>query len=369
MANQNSGAMPEWIPRLIITVILSILAAAATLLLVFRLSALISWLLVAMFLSFALEPLVNKLVQLGWRRRVATIGILAVFVFGAMLVVVAMVPLLIRQVGEIFDQAPGWLESLVSWVNTSFHTRISQSAILDQLKSLDQVLPTYASNLAGNIFNFSRQLFLGVLQVLTITLFTYYLVADAPRLRRIICSFLPQKHQKFVLSTWELAIDKTGGYIYSRLIIGAISAAVHLVVFLILGIPFALPLAIWMGAVSQLLPVIGTFIAAGVPLVVALLYSPPIALLLLIFIVIYQQIENYAIGPKVSAETMELHPAVAFAAVVAGASLAGIVGAFLALPIAAILQESLRIYLKRHEVVESRLLMAPRRKPRNTKAA
>jgi predicted PurR-regulated permease PerM len=92
--------------------------------------------------------------------------------------------------------------------------------------------------------------------------------------------------------------------------------------------------------------------------------SPSDALLLAVFIIAYQQIENYILGPKISAHTMELHPAVAFAAVLAGASIAGIIGAFIALPIAAMLQEIAVVYMNRNDVIESKLTQAPVKKRR-----
>ena len=87
----------------------------------------------------------------------------------------------------------------------------------------------------------------------------------------------------------------------------------------------------------------------------AVLQSPTDALVLMVFIVAYQQLENYILGPKIAAHTMELHPAVAFGAVIAGASIGGIIGAFVALPIAAMLQEIAIVYLNRNEVIESKL--------------
>jgi predicted PurR-regulated permease PerM len=150
----------------------------------------------------------------------------------------------------------------------------------------------------------------------------------------------------------------------SRALLALISATVTFAALSLLGVPFALPLALWVGVVSQVLPVIGTFLAASVPLAVALIAQPSAFIPLLIFIIVYQQIENYFFAPKITAETMELHPAVAFGAVLAGGSVAGLVGALLALPLAAILQESTRAYLQRHELVESQLLQAPQKRQR-----
>ena len=99
-----------------------------------------------------------------------------------------------------------------------------------------------------------------------------------------------------------------------------------------LGIPFAVPLAVWMGLVSQFIPTVGTYIAMALPLLVAAVESPLKALILLVFFTAYQQIENYLLSPRITAKTMELHPAVAFGCAIGGASIAGLMGAFLALP-------------------------------------
>jgi predicted PurR-regulated permease PerM len=158
-----------------------------------------------------------------------------------------------------------------------------------------------------------------------------------------------------VLAAWEVAVDKTGGYLYSRLLLAIISATVSFIVLQLLGVPFALPLALFFGFVSQFIPVVGTYFAAAVPLLVALLEDPWSALMFLIYVVVYQQIENYLLAPRVTARTMQLHPAVAFFAALAGGAFGGLIGAFLALPAAAIIQATVSTYLTRHEVVESEL--------------
>lgn len=363
----NNSPMPEWIPKLVATVIVSVLAIAFTIFLVTKLRGLIALILVALFLSFALEPFVNRLVARGWKRGLATGAILFGFVLAIILLVGAMVPLILDQANEVIKQAPTWLTTLSARLQDWFGISISQADILDELKNTNGSLTNYATNFAGNIFVISRQILTAVFQVFGVLLFTFYFVADAPHLRRVICSFLPPKSQRIVLSTWELAIEKTGGYMTSRALLGLLSSVATFLVLTILGVPFALPLALWMGVVSQFMPVVGTYIAAALPLLVALIAEPKALIPLLLFILIYQQIENYIFAPRITARTMELHPAVAFAAVIAGASVAGVAGALLALPLAAILQESTREYLKRHELVESRLFVAPTKNKKVTK--
>ena len=360
----TNQAMPPWIPRLLAIVIISVIAVALSAFILLKLAHFFTWLLIALFLSFALEPLVNWLVQKGWRRTIATLTVVIGFVLVAILLVVAMVPLVIDQVGGIVETAPHWLDGLAKSLHKVFGITVSEQALLDQVKSADSVIANYATNIAGNLFGISRQIVIGIVQSLAILLFTYYLVKDAHQVRRFVCSFLPQNRQRIVLKTWELAIEKTGAYMYSRALLGIIAAIVTLIALLILGVPFALPLAIWMGVISQFLPVIGTYLAAGVPLIVAFMMSPATALILLIIIVVYKQFEDYVLSPKITAQTMELHPAIAFGAALAGASIAGVIGAFLALPIAAIAQEGIRAYANRHELVESSMLKHPTRKPK-----
>ncbi len=111
---------------------------------------------------------------------------------------------------------------------------------------------------------------------------------------------------------------------------------------------------------SQFVPVVGTYLAGALPLVIALIDQPIEALWVLAAIVIYQQVENYLLAPPITAHTMDIHPAVAFGAVIAGASILGPVGALLALPAGATLQAFVSTYVNRHDVVETHLTKPPR---------
>ena len=166
-------------------------------------------------------------------------------------------------------------------------------------------------------------------------------------------------------SAWELAITKTGGYLYSRALLAMLSALFHWIVFQAAGIPAPIPLALWVGLVSQFLPVVGTYIAGILPVLITFLDSPLKAAIVLGFIVIYQQVENYFFAPKITARTMELHPAVAFGAALGGAALLGPAGAILALPGAAMVQALATEWGHRHDVVDSDLTrIEPPRPPR-----
>jgi predicted PurR-regulated permease PerM len=362
----NSSKIPTWVLRLVIGIFLSLLLLVFSVYILWKLSTIVSIIVIALFLSFAIEPFVNYLVEKGWKRNVASLTVILLFVSVAILLLIGMVPLVIDQFGNISDRIPQWSTQINSYLNGWFGLNIDIEGIYASL-SQNNTLSAVGLNIANNVIAISKQLIFAFIQIFSVIILTYYFVADAPRLRRLICSFLPAKQQKFLLDTWELAISKTGNFMYSRGLLGLLSALFTLIVLLILGVPFALPLALWMGVVSQFLPVIGTFIAASLPLLVAFINSPRDALILLILIIIYQQFENYIIGPKITSHTMEMHPAVALLAVLIGATVAGVVGALVALPVAAILQEIFKAYIKRHELIESKLLKHPiKKQPKKT---
>ncbi len=350
-SERDASRMPPWIPRLLITIVLTVFVAYAMFNVIRRVQNLLLWLVAALFLSFALEPAVNWLVKRGWRRGLAAATVLFGLAFIVLLMLGLMVPLVIGQVQELIDRLPELLDEASMYTERWFDTKLTSEAILQDIASAEDDIQQIAANLAS-VGAFVLSL---IFQVLTIGLFTFYLVADGPRFRRAVCSLLPPNRQREVLGAWDIAIDKTGGYLYSRLLLAVINATFSYIVLQVLGVPFALPLALWQGFVSQFIPVVGTYIAAAIPLLVALLADPWSALFFLIFVVVYQQIENYVLAPRITAKTMQLHPAVAFGAALAGGAVSGLIGAFMALPAAAVIQATVSTYLKRHEVVETEL--------------
>jgi predicted PurR-regulated permease PerM len=124
------------------------------------------------------------------------------------------------------------------------------------------------------------------------------------------------------------------------------------IVFAVIGMPYWLPLAMWTGIVAQFVPTIGTYIAITLPVLVGLLSPNPwLGVIALAWGLLYQQIENLTIEPKISARAVDVNPAVSFGAVLLGTALFGIAGAFLAVPVAAMLIALIDIYAKRYEIV------------------
>lgn len=347
---------PRWV---LPAVILFWLASIATDVLVLswnRLSGLIMLIVLSQFFALAIEPGTNFLVRRReWRRGRATLtiilGVLAAI--GAFLG--AMGTLIGTQIADLLSNSETYISDTVDRINNWFGTSINPQQVIDQFNDPNGAIQQFIDSQQGDALRLTGQALSGLLGAFTVVLFTYYLVADGPRLRRAICSRLPAESQRRVLEIWNLAIDKTGGYLYSRLLLSAASGVVHWIVFTSAGVRSPVALALWVGLVSQFLPVIGTYIAAVLPVLITFLDSPVRALVVFGIIVIYQQLENYVISPRVTARTMELHPALAFGAALAGLALLGPAGAVLALPIAAMLQAIGSEMGRRHEVVDSDL--------------
>jgi len=346
----DTATMPRWVLRAITIFWLGFIATLVGRWLFSRLHTLLFLIAVSFFLSLAIEPGVNFLARRGWRRGVATALFLLGITLASLLFMGAIGALIGRQVANFIDDLPSRITEVQDFVNRNFSTELDFGDLIDRIDKAQ-----LAGSLANNTISFTTTVLSGLLQMLTVALLTFYMVADGPRMRRAICGRLRPDRQERVLHAWELAIDKTGGYLYSRALLALLSAVFHTAAFSLIGLRYPVALGIWVGLVSQFLPVIGTYLAGVLPVLVALLDEPIRALWVLIVIVIYQQIENYLLAPRITARTLELHPAVAFSAAIAGAAMLGPVGAILALPACATVQAFLTEWGPRHDVIESGL--------------
>ena len=342
--------MPPWVPRLLGMIVAIVVGVFAAYHVLGRLRGLIVILVISLFLSIAIEPGVNFLARKGWRRGLATWAMFLAVMLSLGLFIGMMVPLIVDQVSRFVDRLPGYVDQFYAFLDR-LGVDVSGQRLSDAVSGLDSDLGGLADDLAGSVFGVGQRLLDTLLQLLTIGLFTFYMAAEGPKMRRAVCSTMRPERQVQVLQAWEIAIDKTGGYFYSRALLAGIGSVVAWAVFAITGIPFALALALWMGVLSQFVPVFGTYLGGALPLVIALLEGPAKAIVVVVFVVVYQQVENYLLAPRITARTMSLHPAVAFGTAIAGGTLLGVPGAVMALPFAATVQAFVGSYMERHEVV------------------
>lgn len=348
--------MPRWVWKAVVIFWLGWLIAVRLDTTVERLYGLLMLLLVSVFLALAIEPGVNRLARRGWRRGTATATILVGVLLAFLLFVGAIAALVGQQIADLLQNSEDYVTRFVKFANDTFNTKIDASSVIAEIQKPDGAVQRFIRSQSGKVVDISVAA-LGVLvQALSVGLFTFYLVADGPRLRRVLCSRLRPERQQRVLQTWEIAIEKTGGYLYSRALLAGLSAFSHWVILQALGTKAPVALALWVGVISQFLPVVGTYLAGALPVLIGLIDSPAKGFAILIFVIIYQQVENYLFIPRITARTMDLHPAVAFGSALGGAALLGPVGAVLAIPGAAMVQALLSDMGQRHDVIDSDLV-------------
>ncbi|NBQ45465.1 MAG: AI-2E family transporter [Actinobacteria bacterium] len=356
--NENEK-MPRWVPRAILLFWAGFIATLVVRELFHQLTNFLILLLISLFFALAIEPAVNRLAARGWSRGSATtLMLLSVFIavasFGA-----AIGTLVATQAQDLFDNREQYVTDTVEFINDTFNTSINSQNWVESISDPNGSVQNFFENQQDRVVDVSLGALSGLLQVFSITLFAFYLIADGPRLRRSICSRLSAEKQKTVLAVWNLAVQKTGGYIYSRALLAVVSAFFHWIVFQTIGTPAPVALAVWVGLISQFLPVVGTYLAGVLPVLLAFLDSPVKALIVIVFIAVYQQLENFLLAPKITAQTLELHAAVAFGAAIAGGAILGPIGAVLALPFAAMVQGVVGNWGRRFEIIDDPLVGAP----------
>ena len=378
-ADLVAEGMPPWLPEAIKAArwpLVFALVAAGLLLVTFtwlvgQLSSFLTMIGIALFLSFALEPAVDYLASRGWKRGAAT-GLIFLIVFGAIVLLVALiVPAVITGFNQLVQNAPALVDRLSEWLRP-LGIHLTTDEVIQKLQENAQQIVSSATTVAGTVFGIASSLIGGLFRWATIALFTFYFTAEGPRFRRALLSRMRPDRQQRVLFVWEQAISQTGGYFYSRLLLAFINGTGMYITLSVTGVPFPAPLAIFEGIVAEFIPIVGTYIGGAVPILVAFLAAsthvlgtkPSAGFWALGYVLVYQQIENYILSPRITAHTMSLHPAVAFAAALIGGALGGIFMAFLALPVAGVLQAAVKEWSRSYEVVVDVNISTPEAKPR-----
>ena len=220
----TTNPMPKWVPRAIVLFWMMFLAALVARELFHQLSSFMLLVLVSIFLALAIEPGVNRLAKRGWRRGSGTLLIIFGIIAFASVFIGAVGSLVGNQVADVLKNSESYVNDTVDFVNSTFSSNIDPAEVNASISDPKGPVQKFIKRQQGKVITLSVSALGASLQLLTIVLFTFYLVADGPRLRRVICSRLPESKQRAVLRTWELAIEKTGGYLYSRALLALISA-------------------------------------------------------------------------------------------------------------------------------------------------
>lgn len=318
-----------------------------------ELRAFLGLLFLSWMFAISMHSPVQALVRRGMRRSGATAVVMLSLLLLTMAFFAAFGTLLVDQVAQLVRSLPDVVEHAVGWVNRTFHTRMQAQDMVASLKLTPERIQQLVGYLAPSLLGVVTSVVGVIFQTFTLLLFSYYMSAQEPALRDTVSGWFPPRQQRVISTVWTIAVDKTGGYVFSRLILAVLSATATAVFLAVLGVPFWLPLGIWTGLVSQFIPTIGTYLAIALPALVALSVRPVDALWVILFGTAYQQVENYLLAPRVTARTVDIHPAVALGSVIAGAALFGPLGALVSIPVVAAVEAVVDTYGHRYELVEA----------------
>lgn len=307
--------------------------------------------LLAWLAAIALEPAIRWFLRRGIRRTRATAAVAVPVVVIVVGLVVLFEQMLFDQVAQLVQSAPTTVRSIVDQLNSTFGLQLDSSQILVTLKLEPDQIQGVANDLALGALAYLGSLVSVVFDLVTVAVFTFYIAAAGPRLIQEVAVWLPPGRQLILGEIWDIAEQKTGGYVASKVVLAALSAFFHGVFFLAIGLPGWLPLALLAGVTAQFVPVIGTYIGVAAPVVVALADRPINAVWIVLFAIVYQQIETYVLTPRISRRTMEVNPAIALAAVFIGAAIWGPIGAIIGVPIIAVAVSVIQTYGRRYELV------------------
>jgi predicted PurR-regulated permease PerM len=288
--------------------------------------------LIALFVAISLDPAVRWLIRRGVRHSFAvTIVIMIVLaLFGVF--IWSIVPPMVDQGGKLFADLPGYLRKL-SAESRTVREVTDRYNLTDRLTALVASLPT---KLAGGAVGFVQR-FLGALAAtLTVLVLTIYFMADMPRMRRGLVRLFPHRRRPRVAEIVNVVVDKVGGYMIGNIIISLFAGVSTFLCLELVRVPFALPLAMTV-AITDLIPMIGATLGAAICVLVSVLtvHIWPASVVVLLFFILYQQVENYLIAPRVLRNTVDLSSVAVLLVALIGGSVLGVVGAIMAIPIAA----------------------------------
>jgi predicted PurR-regulated permease PerM len=333
-------------PRAILVVLGIILAGVVLIEIVRAAQGVLIWIFVAIFLALALNPAVEGLQRRGVARR----GLAVTIVFvGAILAIVALgatiIPIIVSQVNDFVDAVPGYVEDLTAGRGRlGFLEREYQ--ITERVReALEEGGATKVLGLSDTALAVTKGVITAVVATLTIAFLTLFMLLEGPAWMERLYGLLPEEKQPRWRAIGRDIYRTIGGYVTGNLTISLIAGIVSTLALVILGVPYAVALGLLVG-ILDLIPLAGATIAALLVTTVAFLDSTTSGIIILIFFVVYQQIENHILQPVVYGRTVQLSPLAVLIAVLIGSELAGVIGALAAIPVAGTIQVLLVDWLK-----------------------
>ena len=300
------------------------------------LANIITYVFAAMFLALGLDPIVSKLERWGLKRPLAITTVLAGFIGVISILVSSFIPQVLRQAAQFLAQAPQDLNSLIEqpWI-VSLDKRFD-GAIAHAVQNAGDFIGNSANwpSMFGGVVQVGINIVNGFFGGIIIVILTIYFMSSLTRFKQWIYALVPASSRGKFESIAEQVADSVGRYVIGQVFIALINGVLSFVLLSILGFKFALVLA-FMNFLLSLIPLVGTLSGSAIVTVIALSMSPTTAIIVGIYYLIYMQVEAYVISPRVMSKAVAVPGAIVVVAALAGGTLLGVLGALVAIPVAA----------------------------------
>jgi predicted PurR-regulated permease PerM len=324
--------------KTVLTVLGLIVAVWALLHVVVVARSVFVYIFVAIFLTLAINPLVAWLMRRGVKSRGAASGIACLIVLAAIAAIgFAFIPTLVDNVNNFVDAAPGYVHDLtkgrgrLGFLETRYHVveRLETYVKHGGAKKL-LGLSGVAVSVTKGVLNF-------IVGAVTVAFLTFFMLLEGPGWMDRFYGLMAPESQPRWRKVGHDIYRQVGGYVTGNLAISLIAGTLATLVLLLLGVPFAVALGLLVGLLD-LLPLVGATLAAVIVVAVGFLHSVVAGIVLIVFFVVYQQVENHILQPLVYHRTVSLSPLAILISILIGAELAGVLGALAAIPVAGAIQ-------------------------------
>jgi predicted PurR-regulated permease PerM len=324
-------------PRTVLVVIGILVSAFVTIKILWISRHVLSWIFIALFLTLALNPAVDRLEHRIKRRGIATGTVFIMALVAVALVGWLFIPTLVDQVNNFAHKVPDYLDDLtkgrgrLGFLQTKYH-------LVDKARNaLDEGGASKLFGLSGTALAVAKGVVTAVVATLTIAFITFFMLLEGPKwVERFLSLLKPASRPRWKAVGHDI-YRTVGGYVTGNLLISLIAGTLTAIVLAIMGVPYAIALGLIVG-ILDLIPLAGATIAAIIVGAVAFLHSIPAGIVVVAFFIVYQQVENHILQPVVYGRTVQLSPLVVLISVLIGAELAGVLGALAAIPVAGAIQ-------------------------------
>jgi predicted PurR-regulated permease PerM len=324
--------------RTILALLGTIIAVAVMLEVIWIARHVLTWILIALFLALALNPAVEWFQRHGLQRRELATALTFLLALAALAAIgITFVPTLVHQVNQFVGKLPDYVHDIthgrgrLGFLETKYHIQERVQ------RAVREGGATKVFGLSGVALSVAKGVITLVLATVTIAFMTFFMLLEGPTWMERFYRLLPERSQPRWRKVGFDIYRTVGGYVTGNLLISLIAGGLTTIVLLIMGVPYAVALGLIV-AILDLIPLAGATIAAILIGIVAFLHSIPAGIVVVVFFVVYQQVENHVLQPVIYGRTVQLSPLAVLISILIGAELAGILGALAAIPVAGSIQ-------------------------------